>query len=116
MTDIDRRGFVGASALGLLGRWPPGAAIDGFRRLDRSVEAPPDATRLLAEYVVHARPDDLPGPVKIEAVRTLLNWAGCAVGGSHHETLDLTVRALSPFAGPPQASVLGRTERFDILH
>ena len=75
-----------------------------------------DVTRTLAAYVVRAKPDDLPAPVRAEACRTLLNWAGCAVGGSRHETVDITVRALSRFAGPNQASLLGRRERMDILH
>ena len=50
-----------------------------------------DVTRMLAAYVVKAKPDDLPAPVRAEACRTLLNWAGCAVGGSRHETVDITV-------------------------
>ena len=75
-----------------------------------------DVTRTLAAYVVSSKPDDLPAPVRAEACRTLLNWAGCAVGGSRHETVDITVRALSRFAGPNQASLLGRRERMDILH
>src|SRR5205085_12176796 len=48
--------------------------------------------------------------------RTLLNWMGCAVGGSRHETLDAALSALSPFCGPPQATVLGRRERIDTLN
>ena len=51
-----------------------------------------------------------------EAQRTLLNWMGCAVGGSRHETLDAAIAALAPFSGPPQATVLGRRERMDVLH
>ena len=50
----------------------------------------------------------MPGPVRDEAARTLLNWMGCAVGGSGHESVDITLRALGPFMGQPQASVLGR--------
>ncbi len=51
-----------------------------------------------------------------EATRTLLNWVGCAVGGSRHETVDIAISALKPFSGPAQASVLGRRDRMDILH
>jgi 2-methylcitrate dehydratase PrpD len=75
-----------------------------------------DVTRKLASYVVSARHQDLPARVRKEAQRTLLNWVGCAVGGSHHETLDTAIAALAPFSGPPQASLLGRRERMDILH
>jgi 2-methylcitrate dehydratase PrpD len=75
-----------------------------------------DVTGRLAKYVVSAKYEDLPAGVRKEAQRTLLNWMGCAVGGSRHETLDLALAALGPFCGPPQASVLGRRERMDILN
>jgi len=73
-------------------------------------------TRALARYVVEARYADVPSAVRKEAQRTLLNWMGCAVGGSRHETLDAAIAALSPFSGPAQASVLGRRVRMDVLH
>ena len=77
---------------------------------------PTDVTRTLARYVLSVGYDDLPEPVRKEARRTLLNWVGCAVGGSRHETVDVAIAALAPFSGPAQASVLGRRERLDILH
>jgi 2-methylcitrate dehydratase PrpD len=79
-------------------------------------EAAKDVTRTLARYIVSAKPGDLPAPVRKEAARTLLNWVGCAVGGSRHETVGIAISALSPFSGPAQASILGRKERLDILH
>src|SRR5262247_3464857 len=79
-------------------------------------EAARDVTRTLARYIVSAKPADLPAPVRKEAARTLLNWVGCAVGGSRHETVGIAISALSPFSGPAQASILGRKERLDILH
>ena len=75
-----------------------------------------DVTRKLARYVVAAKFEDLPAAVRKEAQRTLLNWAGCAIGGSRHETLDIAISALSPFTGPGQATVLGRKEKLDVLH
>src|SRR6185437_10514646 len=77
---------------------------------------PPPVTQILAHYVVTARPADLPEPVRKEATRAFLNWVGCAIGGSRHETVDKAIKALAPFCGPPQAAVLGRTERLDVLH
>jgi 2-methylcitrate dehydratase PrpD len=82
--------------------------------LPDDAERPP--TRSLARYIVSAMPEDLPDSVRREARRTLLNWLGCAIGGSRHEALDIAIGALSQFSGPPQATVLGRVERFDILH
>jgi 2-methylcitrate dehydratase PrpD len=73
-------------------------------------------TKTLARYIVEARYDDLPATVRKEGVRTLLNWVGVAVGGSRHETVERAVKALAPFSGPQQATLLGRHERFDIMN
>lgn len=75
-----------------------------------------DVTRTLAHYLVTAKYDDLPENVRKEGVRTLLNWVGVAIGGSHHQTVDIAVSALQPFSGPPQATLFGRKERFDIMN
>ncbi len=75
-----------------------------------------EVTRTLARYVVDAKYDDIPGDVRHEAKRALLNWLGCAIGTAHHETVECALTALAPFAGAPQAAVLGRSERLDILN
>jgi len=77
---------------------------------------PPQVTRILARYIVGARFEDLPQNVRREGGRTLLNWVGVAIGGSQQETVAIAVSALAPFSGPPQASLLGRHERFDIMN
>src|ERR1700722_15959487 len=58
--------------------------------------APKDVTRELAHYIVTATYDDLPANVRKEGVRTLLNWVGVAIGGSHHQTGDTRVAAAVP--------------------
>ncbi|MHB2169058.1 MmgE/PrpD family protein [Alsobacter sp. R-9] len=73
-------------------------------------------TQTLARFVVESRPDDVPAAVYTEATRSFLNWIGCAVGGSLHPALDRATAALLPFAGPAQATVLGRGTRTDVLH
>jgi 2-methylcitrate dehydratase PrpD len=93
----------GAPAAAPAGTAAPAAAAQGV-------------TRTLASYIVHARFEDLPAKVRKEGTRTLLNWVGVAVGGSHHETVDRAVAALTEFSGPRQASLLGRGERFDIMN
>jgi 2-methylcitrate dehydratase PrpD len=75
-----------------------------------------NVTATLARYVVSARYEDLPTNVRKEGVRTLLNYVGVAVGGSHHQTVDIAASALAPFSGPPQAGLFGRSERFDIMN
>ena len=73
-------------------------------------------TKALASYVVSSRWADIPDDVRHEATRALLNFVGCAIGGSPHPAMDLAIRALGPFSGERTASVLGRTERLDPLH
>jgi 2-methylcitrate dehydratase PrpD len=75
-----------------------------------------EVTRALARYVVQSKAQDIPANVKREAVRSFLNWLGCAVGGSTHPTLDIALAAIRPFAGAAQAGVLGRRDRLDILN
>lgn len=73
-------------------------------------------TRTLARYIVDSSYADIPPAVKHEAARALLNWAGCAIGSSRHETVECALGALVEFAGAPQAAILGRRERLDILN
>ena len=74
-----------------------------------------EVTRTLAKYLIASRYQDLPREVVHEATRALLNWLGCAIGASHHETVDNAVAALQPFFGPAQAQLIGRRERVDAL-
>jgi 2-methylcitrate dehydratase PrpD len=75
-----------------------------------------EVTKVLARYLVNSRWEDIPQRVRHEASRALLNWLGCAVGSCRHETVERALTALQPFCGPPQAAVLGRSERVDILN
>lgn len=73
-------------------------------------------TKRLAEWVCESDSQSIPEPVVNAATRTLLNWMGCAVGACHHESVDIALRALGPFMGAGQASVLGRAEKVDALN
>ena len=73
-------------------------------------------TQALASYVVANRFEEIPQDVRHEARRALVNYLGCAVGGSPHPAVDRAIEALGPFSGKPTASILGRTERLDPLH
>jgi 2-methylcitrate dehydratase PrpD len=117
MQHLDRRDFLGTLSLAGLTGPIVGASSDAAASGQDSVtDLRRDVTRSIARYVIATRHDELPPAVRKEACRTLLNWVGCAVGGSRHQTLDAAIAALAPFSGPPQASVLGRRERMDILH
>ncbi len=111
MGEINRRGFLRASAVG-----GAAASISSAEPPQTAAPVPHDVTRRLAAWAVSSRKEDVPPAVRREAARTALNWIGCAVGGSRHETVDIAIRALKPFCGPAQASVLGRKDRLDLLN
>src|SRR5262245_17043967 len=73
-------------------------------------------TKALASYIVSSRVEDIPSDVIHEAKRALLNFVGCAIGGSREPAVDTAIRALQPFSGDPTARLLARTERFDPLY
>lgn len=69
-------------------------------------------TRRLARYAVEARWEDIPDEVRHHAVRSLVNFIGCAVGGARHHTVEIAVSAVRAIGGGGSAVVLGRAERF----
>jgi 2-methylcitrate dehydratase PrpD len=73
-------------------------------------------TQALASYVVNGRIEEIPDDVRQEAKRAILNYVGCALGGSADTAVDRAMRALGPYSGPPASGVLGRAERLDPLH
>src|SRR5258707_1094158 len=119
MAMTDRRSFIQAAAA-LPMTAAAGTAFAQAPSVPPAAQAKPaapkDVTRELAHYLVTANFDDLPANVRREGVRTMLNWVGVAIGGSHHQTVDIAASALAPFSGPAQASLLGRKERFDIMN
>jgi 2-methylcitrate dehydratase PrpD len=91
-------------------------AVAAAKDSTASQDGPHDLTRNLARFIVSSGFDDLPATVRHEGSRTLLNWVGCAIGGSRHETVGKAMAALLPFFGPPQATLFGRPGRVDVLH
>jgi 2-methylcitrate dehydratase PrpD len=73
-------------------------------------------TQTLASYIIDSRIDSVPQDVRHEARRAILNYVGCALGGSVDTAVDRAIQALGPFFGKADASVLGRSERMDPLH
>jgi len=105
---VNRRRFIGASALAGSVAFAPPTVV--------AATPPPEVTRILARYIVNGHFADIPGPVRKEAARTLLNWVGCALGGSRTDAVGIAISALSPFFGAAQATVLGRKERVDVFN
>lgn len=74
------------------------------------------AARTLARCAVNTNYADIPAAALHEATRSLLNWIGCAVGGSRHPAVDKALAALMSFAANDHCTVIGRRERVDALH
>jgi|SRR5208337_2337537 len=111
MPGLSRRDMLHASAAAATAAMAPPARAAGHDESSPADEGapPPPVTQILARRIAEAKYGDIPAAVRKEAVRPLLNWTGCAIGGSHHETIDIVMSALSPFAGPGQASLLGKS-------
>src|SRR5690606_38117863 len=75
-----------------------------------------ETTRTLASYIVKSKADDIPEAARREATRSLLNWVGCAIGGARHDAVERTLAAFNELSMSPQATVLGRHDRLDLLH
>jgi 2-methylcitrate dehydratase PrpD len=73
-------------------------------------------TQTLAAYIVTNRIESVPEDVRHEARRAIVNYVGCALGGSVDTAVDRAIQALGPYSGQPTASILGRSERMDPLH
>jgi len=73
-------------------------------------------TKTLASYIVTSRIESVPDDVRHEARRAIVNFMGCALGGSVDAAVDRAMQAFGPFSGKPTASILGRGERMDPLH
>ncbi|HTW50792.1 MAG TPA: MmgE/PrpD family protein [Stellaceae bacterium] len=77
---------------------------------------PLPVSRLLADFVATSQWRDIPPAVRREGIRGLLNYVGCALGGCGDEAIGLAIRVLAPSFGAPQAGIIGRSERCDMLN
>jgi 2-methylcitrate dehydratase PrpD len=73
-------------------------------------------TQTLASYIVTSQIESVPEDVRHEARRAIVNYVGCALGGSVDTAVDRAIQAFGPYSGKPSASILGRSERMDPLH
>lgn len=118
MTDsLSRRNFIKASSIALGSTALPVVPMVANAATAKALASnPPDATRQLASWIVNSKWDDVPQSARYEAVRSVFNWVGCCLGGARHETTERAISALSEFSGKAEATVLGRSERLDIMH
>jgi 2-methylcitrate dehydratase PrpD len=83
------------------------------------MERPSPAAECITErwggFVARSHWSDIPASVRHEGKRSILNMFGASLGAASHPDLESLIRLLAAVAGPPQATVLGRVERLDIL-
>jgi 2-methylcitrate dehydratase PrpD len=72
-------------------------------------------TEKLARFLATHRPEDVPERVRHEAKRSLVNFFATALGGCRNEGVEILVATLAECFGPPQATIIGRSERTDPL-
>src|SRR5947209_11080998 len=84
-----------------------------MRPADAAVES---ITGRWGDFVAHSQWSDIPAAVRHEAKRSILNIFGICLGAANHPELASLMRLLAAVAGSPQAAVIGRVERLDILN
>src|SRR5712671_1070511 len=72
-------------------------------------------TKTLCAHLAAARPDDLSAAARHAARRGVLDWIGCTLAGSPHQTIGRLVAVLQETGGRPQATVLGRRLKLGLL-
>jgi 2-methylcitrate dehydratase PrpD len=73
-----------------------------------------DVTTGLARFVVACGPEQVSELARDEAVRALVNWLGCALGGCLHPAVDRALASSDRAAHHEQATLPGRGERTDL--
>ncbi|WP_144475721.1 MmgE/PrpD family protein [Cytobacillus oceanisediminis] len=69
----------------------------------------------LAEKIKHTNYEQIGKNAVYEAKRSLLNWLGVAIGAANHESMDKVLNVSKLMGSSPQATILGRKEKTDML-
>ena len=72
-------------------------------------------TKTLCAHLAAAQFADLGEPARREARRGVLDWIGCALAGSSHQTITTLLGVLQETSGKPVATVLGRKLKLGLL-
>lgn len=70
----------------------------------------------LAEFLSAARWEDIPPEVRHEAKRSLMNYLATSLGGCRDAAVETASAVLGRFAGGATATIIGRSERSDLLN
>lgn len=75
----------------------------------------PSVSGVFGAFVAGTSWDALGADVRHQAKRSLLNFIGCALGAAGEPAVDAAVRVLGSTGGHPEATLIGRSERLDVL-
>jgi 2-methylcitrate dehydratase PrpD len=70
----------------------------------------------LAEFLSAARWEDIPAAVRHEAKRSLMNFFATSLGGCRDAAVETAAVVLGKFTGSATATIIGRSERSDMLN
>jgi len=121
---LSRRTFISQSALTAIAGIATPIASSGQRvyagtpvsaHPEKDIEPPPPVTQILADWVARTSSEDVPAPVRKEAVRSLVNWIGVTIGGSQQDAVTFALKTLAPFSSASGVSLFARPEKVDPL-
>jgi 2-methylcitrate dehydratase PrpD len=72
-------------------------------------------SRPLVDFLLSSRWEEVPNDVRHAAKRSILNFFGSALGGSHDSAVMGVLPVLDRFSGPRDAAVIGHATKLDML-
>lgn len=72
-------------------------------------------TKNLVQNCLNTRFEDLPKEVVEHGKRSFFNWMGVAIGAAYHPSVEMVLELQKDLQGGEQVSVLGRSEKVDLL-
>lgn len=72
-------------------------------------------TKTLVEKVLETNWENLNENVILHGKKSLLNWLGVTIGAINHKSIDIMLDLAREVQGPPQATILGRRVKTDLL-
>ena len=104
--NLSRREVLGSSLAVLAGSVVPTMAFAQEQTYGAALTGS-GITKSFATFLSGIRYEDLPPAAVHEAKRAVLDWIGCALAGSTHPTVGITLSTFQALGSVPMASVLG---------
>jgi 2-methylcitrate dehydratase PrpD len=72
-------------------------------------------TQTLVKNIMNTSMEDIPEAVVEHAKKSIFNWMGVAIGAANHESVDMLLSLKEDLQSSAQVSILGRSEKADLL-